>query len=70
MTAKPSTSLSLQGKVAIVTGASRGIGAGVAVELARRGAKVRPVPLSAISNELMTYHRLHWYIHLPRVINW
>jgi 3-oxoacyl-[acyl-carrier protein] reductase len=33
--------LPLQGKVAIVTGASRGIGAGLALELARRGAKVR-----------------------------
>lgn len=32
--------LSLQGKVAIVTGASRGIGAGLALELATRGAKV------------------------------
>jgi NAD(P)-dependent dehydrogenase (short-subunit alcohol dehydrogenase family) len=30
----------LQGKVAIVTCASRGIGAGLALELARRGAKV------------------------------
>ena len=32
--------LSLQGKVAIVTGASRGIGAQIVYELARRGAKI------------------------------
>ncbi|KAK5654315.1 hypothetical protein OQA88_7493 [Cercophora sp. LCS_1] len=31
---------SLEGKVAIVTGASRGLGAGMALELARQGAKV------------------------------
>jgi 3-oxoacyl-[acyl-carrier protein] reductase len=30
----------LKGKVAIITGASRGLGAGFAYELAKRGAKV------------------------------
>lgn len=33
---------SLAGKTAIVTGASRGIGHQIALELATRGAKVRP----------------------------
>jgi 3-oxoacyl-[acyl-carrier protein] reductase len=37
-----STALTLKDKVAIVTGASRGIGAGLALELAHRGAKVGP----------------------------
>ena len=40
------SSLSLQGKVAIVTGASRGIGAGLALELATRGAKVSSLDAS------------------------
>jgi 3-oxoacyl-[acyl-carrier protein] reductase len=34
------SALSLLNKVAIVTGASRGIGAGLALDLARKGAKV------------------------------
>ncbi|KAF2007931.1 dehydrogenase with different specificitie [Amniculicola lignicola CBS 123094] len=41
----------LQGKVAVVTGASRGIGAGLGLELARRGAKVALVYTSARSEQ-------------------
>jgi NADP-dependent 3-hydroxy acid dehydrogenase YdfG len=41
--------LPLQGSTAIVTGGSRGIGAGIAIELGRRGADVRSeVILSAM----------------------
>jgi 3-oxoacyl-[acyl-carrier protein] reductase len=41
MTAQTDIStLALHNKVAIVTGASRGIGAGLALDLARKGAKV------------------------------
>ncbi|KAF1808476.1 NAD(P)-binding protein [Eremomyces bilateralis CBS 781.70] len=42
--------MSLQGKVAIVTGASRGIGAGIALEFAHRGAKVLITYTSETSN--------------------
>lgn len=46
------SALPLQGKVAIVTGASRGIGAGLALELARRGAKVSSLGSNRLSNGL------------------
>jgi 3-oxoacyl-[acyl-carrier protein] reductase len=44
-------SLSLRNRVAIVTGASRGIGYGIALELAKRGAKVVITYTSAMSAE-------------------
>ena len=34
------TDIQIQGQLALVTGASRGIGAAIAIELARRGMKV------------------------------
>ncbi|KAF5867451.1 putative gluconate 5-dehydrogenase protein [Botrytis fragariae] len=44
--------ISLEGKAAIVTGGSRGIGAGIALELAKRGAKVAIVYQSDKSTPL------------------
>lgn len=51
MSSLPSN-LSLANKVAVVTGASRGIGAGIAVELGRRGAKLALVYRSDASTPL------------------
>ena len=34
--------MKFEGQVALVTGASRGIGAAIALELARKGVKVEP----------------------------
>lgn len=44
--------LTLAGKVAIVTGGSRGIGAGIAIELAKRGANVAITYVSPSSEKL------------------
>jgi NADP-dependent 3-hydroxy acid dehydrogenase YdfG len=40
---------SLEGKVAIVTGSARGLGAEMVIDLARRGAKVSPEERSCYS---------------------
>ncbi len=47
---KMSLKFPLQDKIAIVTGASRGLGTGMALELAKRGAKV-------------TAHNNHYHHH-------
>lgn len=51
--------MELKGKVALVTGASRGIGAQIAEELARRGANVRRTLSSLLTKILTTPAALH-----------
>ncbi|GAB1194769.1 hypothetical protein APSETT444_004019 [Aspergillus pseudonomiae] len=52
--------MSLSDKIAIVTGASRGIGAGIALELAKQGAKVMLTYVSASSEDAVdgVIHRI------------
>lgn len=51
------TEAHLAGKVAIVTGSSRGIGAGIALELAKKGANVRS--LASCTSTPRRQHRSH-----------
>lgn len=46
------------GRVAVVTGAARGIGQAIAVELARRGADIVAVDLHAAEDTVATVHEL------------
>ncbi|KAK7889935.1 hypothetical protein LTR67_008399 [Exophiala xenobiotica] len=48
----------LDGKVAIVTGGSRGIGAAIATELARRGASIVLTYVSSAKGALATLHQI------------
>jgi len=48
----PDVARTLEGKIAIVTGGSRGIGAGIALDLATRGAKIAIVYTSPTSESL------------------
>eukprot|EP01103_Thecamoeba_quadrilineata_P000094 TRINITY_DN10073_c0_g1_i1.p1 TRINITY_DN10073_c0_g1~~TRINITY_DN10073_c0_g1_i1.p1 ORF type:complete len:259 (-),score=28.56 TRINITY_DN10073_c0_g1_i1:55-831(-) len=52
MASQAAQHLPLKDKVAIVTGSSRGIGVGLALELARRGAKITVVYTSSTSEQL------------------
>ncbi|CAG5158226.1 uncharacterized protein ALTATR162_LOCUS5046 [Alternaria atra] len=51
-------SSSLEGKVAVVTGSSRGIGAAIALELAQRGAKVAVNYLNSVSDAEQVVERI------------
>ncbi|KAK2035974.1 hypothetical protein LZ31DRAFT_278992 [Colletotrichum somersetense] len=62
----PPPNMSLSGKVAIVTGGARGIGAAIALKLAREGARVRlpispatPVYFSLLSSSAMIKGKNH-----------
>lgn len=53
----------LTNKVAIVTGSSRGLGAGMALNLAQRGAKVSiEMTFRIASTDLAGCHHLHVYL--------
>jgi len=59
----PTASLSLEGRVAVVTGSSRGIGRAIAIELARRGAAI-------LVNYLSSAHSAEEVVSIIRQKRW